>query len=47
MLPFEGELTVSETAERLGVARSTARRLLSMRRSGFARNQGRSGRQVM
>ncbi|MFB6782682.1 hypothetical protein ACFCX0_36270 [Streptomyces sp. NPDC056352] len=31
----------------MGVARSTARRLLSMRRSGFARNQGRSGRQVV
>ena len=30
MLQLEGELTVSEVAERLGVARSTAHRLLSM-----------------
>ncbi|MFL6053125.1 MAG: IclR family transcriptional regulator [Actinoallomurus sp.] len=30
MLQLEGELTVSETAERLGVARSTAHRLLAM-----------------
>lgn len=30
MLQLEGRLTVSETAERLGIARSTAHRLLSM-----------------